>query len=208
MAKRQDENPVMYAVQQICDLYGVQYTREQSRVLSVESGGRWRPMYFGTWVDDTGEKHHGGKADFLARPRIKFSSLGLPTHFDIQRIPVPLWIECKAGAGKGNRKTQLQQELFRQWVLKNGDYYMTVQDDARPLIAWFDEHGVSKQCTDADLKTVVEPMDASQLYGLPCRWCSFPRTQHLGSNFTCPMHLRANDSNLIGKVWSPKLRSR
>lgn len=195
----QAENPVMYAVEQVCGLYGVQFTREQSRVFKVESGGRWRPMYFGQWTDQNGARRFG-KADFLTRPRIRLDGIS-PL-----RISVPLWIECKSLEGKTNRKTKLDQAAFEQWVRKNGDFYMRVQEDIRPLVAWFDEHGVEKQCDDAALASVVTPIDASLINELSCKWCAFRRDQHLGRILSCPLHLAACNTKLIGKVYSPDLR--
>src|SRR5271154_949802 len=113
----QAENPTMYAVEQGCGLYGVQVTREQSRTFTVESGGRWGPMFFGQWTDEFGKRRFG-KADFLARPRIL---AGIDQHRDGFRLSVPLWIECKSLTGKTNSKTKLDQAAFEQWVTKNGD---------------------------------------------------------------------------------------
>lgn len=202
----QAENATMYAVEQVCGLYGVQYTREQSRTFKVETAGRWRPMFFGHWTDEFGKRRFG-KADFLARPRIKLNQ-----HFDRHgnvgdvRISVPLWIECKSLEGHSNRKTIADQFAFAQWVKKNGDFYIRVQEDVRPLIVWFDEHGVEKNCDDVALATVVSPIDASLLYELPCKWCGFPRDKHPKPAFGCPLHLAACNTKLIGKVWSPDLR--
>ena len=199
----QAENPVMYAVEQVCGLYGVQFTREQSRVFKVESGGRWRPMFFGQWTDEYGVRRFG-KADFLTRPRIH-----LPPYFGVERperVTVPLWIECKSGDGKTNRKTKADQFAFERWVTKNGDYYMRIQEDIRPLIAWFDEHGVEKNCDDAALETVVKPIDAALLDEIPCKWCGFVRPQHRGKILACPLELAACNPKLIGKVFSPDLR--
>lgn len=191
----------MYAVEQVCGLYGVQLTREQSRVLNVQSGGgQWRPMFIGTWIDNLGTKHYGGRADFLARPRIRRDGIS-PT-----LISVPLWIECKSIEGKTNRKTKLDQMAFERWVTDNGDHYLRVREDVRPLIAWFDEHGVTKQCDDAALASVVTPIDATQLFALPCKWCAFLREEHMGKILSCPLHLAACNTKLIGKVWSPDLR--
>lgn len=199
----QAENATMYAVEQVCGLYGVQYTREQSRTFKVESGGRWRPMFFGHWTDEFGNRRFG-KADFLARPRI------LAYYSDVQNagvyMSVPLWIECKSLEGHSNRKTMADQFAFEKWVKKNGDSYIRVQEDVRPLIAWFDEHGVEKNCDDVALATVVTPLDASLLYSLPCKWCGFPRDKHPKPAFGCPLHLAACNTKLIGKVWSPDLR--
>ena len=198
----QAENPVMYAVEQVCGLYGVQVTREQSRAFNVETGGRWRPMFFGQWTDDLGARHFG-KADFLARPRIVIDEQMGP-----RMLSVPLWIECKSLAGKTNRKTKFDQAAFEQWVTKNGDYYMRIQEDVRPLIAWFDAHGVEKspRCNDIALATVVSPIDAGLMNQLPCRHCGFSRAEHMGAIVSCPLHLAACNTKLIGKVWSPDLR--
>lgn len=199
----QHENSVMYAVEQVCALYGVQLTREQSRQFNVQgAAGRWRPMFFGIWVDDHGNKHYGGKADFLARPRIQIDGI-TPV-----RRSVPLWIECKSLDGKTNRKTKFDQAAFEQWVTKNGDFYMRVREDVRPLIAWFDEHGVEKNCEDIALANVVNPIDATEMYRLPCKWCGLSRDEHIGVALGCPLHLKSCDTRFIGKVWSPDLRKK
>lgn len=204
----QNENAVMYAVEQVCSLYGVQVTREQSRQFNVQgAAGRWRPMFFGTWTDFSGKLTrrvgkritnvwNKGKADFLARPRIK-----VLVHPDVW-LSIPLWIECKSGKGKQTP----EQAAFQKWVQTNGDAYMLLGDDVRPLIAWFEEHGVVKQCDDAALASVVTPMDASELYLLPCKHCGFARYQHKGTIFSCPLELAGCNTKLIGKVWSPDLR--
>ena len=211
----QAENPTMYAVEQVCGLYGVQVTREQSRTFTVESRGRWRPMFFGQWTDEFGKRRFG-KADFLARPRVKIAQIGdgVITAFGkvagitamSQHVSVPLWIECKSLTGKTNSKTKLDQAAFKAWVTKNGDAYLRVQEDVRPLIAWFDAHGVVKQCDDVALATVVTPLDSTELYLLPCKHCGYARAQHRGKIFSCPMELAGCSSKLIGKVWSPDLR--
>ena len=207
----QAENAVGYAVEQICGLYGVQVTREQSRSITVQSGGRWRPMFFGQWTDELGKRRFG-KADFLARPRVALRSVVsawpgfLLNDAPHARVSVPLWIECKSREGKTNRKTKLDQAEFERWVTKNGDFYLRVQEDIRPLVAWFDAHGVEKCCDDIALATVVTPLDSTQLYLLPCKHCGFARAQHTGPAFACPLHLAQCNTNLIGKVWSPDLR--
>jgi hypothetical protein len=198
----QAENPTMYAVEQVCGLYGVQVTREQSRTFTVETGGRWRPMFFGQWTDEFGKRRFG-KADFLARPRIAF---GFDPPSSRGYISVPLWIECKSRTGKTNSKTRLDQAAFEAWVTKNGDSYLRVQEDIRPLIAWFDAHGVVKNCDEVALATVVSPIDASLVDQLPCKWCGFAKAQHRGAIFSCPMELAGCSAKLIGKVWSPDLR--
>jgi hypothetical protein len=203
----QNENAVMYAVEQVCGLYGVQVTREQSRQFNVQgAAGRWRPMFFGTWTDDLGKKHNKGKADFLARPRIvlnsKVPSCGLNDIWVGKFISVPLWIECKSLKGKQTP----DQFAFQQWVKRNGDDYLLLVEDVRPLITWFDIHGVTKNCDDVALATVVSPMDAASLYQLPCKWCGFLREQHKGKILSCPLELAGCATRLIGKVWSPDLR--
>ena len=197
----QNENAVMYAVEQVCSLYGVQVTREQSRQFNVQgAAGRWRPMFFGTWVDGFGRKRNKGKADFLARPRVHWpvASGGQGS----VKSPFPLWIECKSLKGKQTP----DQAAFQQWVERNGDAYLLLREDVRPLLAWFDAHGVEKSCSDAELATVVTPIDASQLHALPCKWCGFRREEHKGTMLSCPLELAACNPKLIGKVWSPDLR--
>jgi hypothetical protein len=209
----QNENAVMYAVEQVCALYGVQVTREQSRQFNVQgAAGRWRPMFFGTWTDTSGRLvrrvgkgkqtnvWHKGKADFLARPRVRIYCSGYAG--DSRVISLPLWIECKSG----DEKQTGDQLAFQKWVELNGDYYLLLRDDVRPLVAWFDEHGVDKQCDDAALASVVSPIDCTELYVLPCKYCGFTRAQHRGTIFSCPLELAACNTKLIGKVWSPDLR--
>lgn len=204
-----DENAVMYAVEQVCALYGVQVTREQSRQFNVQgAAGRWRPMFFGTWTDTSGKltRRSGkkitnvwnkGKADFLARPRVRFDNALAQVY-----ISVPLWIECKSLTGKQSP----EQAAFQRWVESNGDTYLLLVEDVRPLITWFDAHGVSKKCDDIAIAQVVTPMDASELYNLPCKHCGFPRDQHTKPAFGCPLHLAQCNTKLIGKVWSPDIR--
>jgi hypothetical protein len=201
----QAENAVMYAVEQVCSLYGVQVTREQSRQFNVQgAAGRWRPMFFGTWTDTTGELTHRvgkritnvwnkGKADFLARPRVGFMQHTAILNY-LVHIAVPLWIECKSLDGKQTP----EQMAFQRWVERNGDAYLLLREDVRPLIAWFDEHGVTKSCSAADLRTVTNPPDASIIDSLPCRWCKKPKVEHIGVAFGC--------AGTSGKVWSPDLR--
>lgn len=195
----QNENAVMYAVEQVCGLYGVQVTREQSRQFNVQgAAGRWRPMFFGTWVDGFGRKRNKGKADFLARPRVTYAK-GVA---DVKPTPFPLWIECKSLKGKQTP----DQAAFQQWVTRNGDGYLLLREDVRPLLAWFEEHGVVKQCDEAALASVVTPIDSTQLYLLPCKHCGFLRSEHMGTMLSCPLHLASCNTKLIGKVWSPDLR--
>lgn len=194
MAK--NENAVMYAVEQVCNLYHVRYTREQSRSFNVQgAAGRWRPMFFGTWIDDKGVKHYQGKADFLLRPRIRFDNALVQTY-----ISVPLWVECK-DAGK---RLKPSQEAFRTWVLANGDYHITVEQDVRPLIAWFDEHGVQRGFQPEALTSIVEPIDATALHSLPCKWCGLPRAQHIKPAFGCNPG-SGTKGDWMGRVWTPKM---
>jgi hypothetical protein len=214
-----DENAVMYAVEQVCNLYQVQVTREQSRQFNVQgAAGRWRPMFFGSWTDATGKLvrrvgkgrrltnvWNAGKADFLARPRIDMTQFLLAHHrldHDLRYRSVPLWIECKSLTGKQTP----DQAAFQTWVESNGDEYLLLREDVRPLIEWFDKHGVSRSGNDEDLGRIVTPLEASALYDLPCKWCGFHRDQHKKPSLACPLELAACNTKLIGKVWSPDLR--
>jgi hypothetical protein len=192
MSKASDNaNAVVYAAEQVCGLYGVHFTREQSRMFNVHgTAGRWRPMFFGQWTDNFGKIHRAGKADLLARPRVRHDLALAQVH-----ISVPLWIECKSGA---SRLTP-DQIAFKNWVESNGDSYLLLHDDVRPLIAWFDEHKVTKQCRDIDLNPVTNPVDASILHTLPCKWagCGRSRSEHIGAGLGCPGKTR--------KCWSPDL---
>src|SRR5271166_5483893 len=190
----------MYAVEQVCGLYGVQVTREQSRQFNVQgAAGRWRPMFFGTWVDGFGRKRNKGKADFLARPRIVVDWFATP---EVLRVSFPLWIECKSLKGKQTP----DQAAFQQWVEANGDGYLLLREDVRPLLAWFEAHGVEKNCDDVALASVVTPLDSTELYLLPCKHCGFTRAEHRGKIFSCPLELAGCSTKLLGKVWSPDLR--
>lgn len=210
MSKASDAgNAVVNACEQICDLYGVQHTREQSRVIMVEgTAGRFRPMYFGKWVDDFGKVHASGRADLLARPRITLASIALHKNCALAlhssmdsgimgwvsevRVSVPLWIECKSGKGR----LTPDQVAFKSWVESNGDHYVLIHDDARPLIAWFEAHGVKKE--PKSVLKQAEPLDDSSLRELPCRHCKQPQSGHIGKILAC--------KTIIGKVWSPQLR--
>jgi hypothetical protein len=187
-------NSVVYTAEQVCALYGVQVTREQSRMFNVQgTAGRWRPMFVGQWTDNFGKIHRAGKADLLARPQVNAIMLSYGNTI-ATNISVPLWIECKSGEG---RMTP-DQIAFKNWVESNGDAYLLLLDDVRPLIAWFDERGVEKHCSEADLKPITNPVDASILYMLPCKWCGLSRGEHIGVALGCPGKTR--------KVWSPDLR--
>lgn len=199
MSKASDAaNAVVNAVEQICNLYGVQSTREHSRVIMVPgAAGRTRPMFFGKWIDDNGTVHNSGRADVLARPRvIPFSLTGCQNSNTVNsllaeafRVTVPLWIECKSGDGR----LSPDQRAFRAWVEGNGDYYLLIHDDARPLIEWFETHGVKKQ--PKRIIHAAEPMTTGDLYALPCRHCQKPRAEHIGAAFGC--------AGKRGGVWSP-----
>lgn len=187
MSKASDNsNAVVYAAGQVLDLYGVRYTREQSRVIQVEgAAGRWRPMSFGLWIDDNGKTHRSGKADLLARPRVLIYT---------GYISVPLWIECKSG--KGTMTTD--QRAFKKWVEANGDNFLLIHDDVRPLVDWLEARNVKKEP-----KRVIhagEPLSVAALHALPCRHkgCGLARDQHKGTILACP--------TVLGKVWSPRLK--
>lgn len=141
MSKASDAaNAVVNSTIQVCALYGVKVFRMQSRVIMVPgTAGRMRPMFFGKWTDDFGKEHNSGMADLLARPQVPlawFVGHDLPN--DPRLITVSLWIECKAGKAK----LSPEQEAFRHHVLANGEHHVTVQNDLRPLMQWFDIHGL------------------------------------------------------------------
>lgn len=188
-------NAVVSSVEQVLDLYGVQHTREQSRVIQVQDSRRqsgYRPMYFGKWIDDFGNVHASGRADLLARPRI-FAYYS-ETHNDEVYLSTPLWIECKAGKGR----LSPDQEAFRDWVKSNDDSYILIHDDVRPLMEWLDAHGVKR----APKRIIAEtPMSAVDLEKLDCRHCHFKKSEHLGKIAACP----SGKAREIGKVWSPCL---
>lgn len=194
-------NSLVYTAEQVCALYGVQVTREQSIRLNVPMPGDsrgWRPIFIGQWKDNFGTVHRAGRADLLARPRVVLPITGdlvevLAKHF---RISVPLWIECKTGEG---RMTP-EQIAFKNWVESNGDAYLLLHDDVRPLLEWFESHGVEKRCDEADLKSVTEPIDATELEELPCKHCQSLLEKHLGPARGCPGKRRT--------VWSPDLKAR
>jgi hypothetical protein len=193
MSKASDAaNAVLYAIEQVLNLYGVQYTREQSRVIMVEgAAGRFRPMYFGKWIDDDGNVHTSGKADILARPRI-FAYYS-ETHNSEEFMTVPLWIEAKSGKGR----LSPEQIAFKNWVESNGDHYLLIHDDARPLIAWLEENGVKRQ--PKRVIHAAEPLDTSSLQSLPCRHCAQKIEEHIGAAHGCP--------GKRGTVWSPALQT-
>jgi hypothetical protein len=187
----------MYAVEQVCGLYGVQCTREQSRTFNVQgAAGRWRPLFIGQWTDSFGKIHRQGRADFLARPRIRFDNALIQTY-----VSIPLWIECKSITG---RQTP-DQAAFQRWVQANGDYYMLLREDVRPLMTWFDEHGVVKHVEARTAETIVKPPTVDAVQQLPCRWCGQAKAEHIGQSLGCPpIHV---PKKWLGKTWKPDIRS-
>lgn len=195
-----DENAVMYAVEQVCGLYGVQVTREQSRTFNVQgAAGRWRPLFVGSWTDHFGKVHRQGRADFLARPRVRLDISGRGIDGCVFGVSVPLWIECKSADGKQTP----HQAAFQYWVQLNGDAYLLLREDVRPLIAWFEEHGVTKNCDDASVRAVVDPVAATDLYILPCKHCGELRNDHIGTAFGCKLQKGKRP-----RTWSPNLKAR
>lgn len=207
-------NAVINAAEQVLDLYGVQHSREQSRVLNMKDDRDqrgYRPMYFGKWIDDEGKVHASGRADILARPKIQvrhpsatvmLTTMVKELHPDADldlsnwKISIPLWIECKSGKGK----LTPDQVAFRHWVVSNGDAWLLIHDDINPLIDWLKSHNVSKQP-----KRVIhaEPMTTDVLDDLPCKHCGGNKfTDHTGTIHACKATMKAS---ALGKVWSPKL---
>ena len=188
-------NAVVNACEQVLAMYGIQSTREQSRVIMVEgAAGRMRPMYFGKWTDDFGKAHASGRADLLARPRLH---LGVSASDDSpivvpKVVTIPLWIECKSGKGT----LSPDQRAFRAWVTSNGDEYLLIHDDIRPLIEWIESRGIKKEP-----KSIIhaEPMNVAAVNALPCRHCDKPKSEHLNKILACPTKAA------VGRVWSPRL---
>lgn len=157
----QNANAVVSAVIQVCELYGVRTLRQQSRVMSVPgAAGRERPMFFGQWKDRFGTIHYRGMPDILARPRFNgrhalFAPAGIfeidadklegGAHFinqlSLMMVTVPLWIECKSGKGE----LSFEQEAFRADAEANGEYWLHIHDDVRPLIEWFEKYEVKRR---------------------------------------------------------------
>lgn len=143
MSKASDAaNAVVYSAIQVCELYRVKTLRMQSRVIWVPgAAARPRPMFFGKWTDENGVEHNSGMADLLARPRLPIRNYlaGEPNLLDKHiQITELLWIECKAGKGKMSP----DQHAFKHYVESNGEHYVLVQNDLRPLMQWFDQHGL------------------------------------------------------------------
>jgi hypothetical protein len=192
-------NAVMVAVEQVLDFYGVQHTREQSRVVTVPRGDGqgFRPMYFGKWIDNQGDVHTGGRADILARPKLPMRAILLNgEHWPADFVSVPLWIECKSGSGSQRR----EQREFQAWVTSNGDYYLLIRDDVNPLLEWLKARGVRKEPKRA---IHADPMNTQELEKLPCRHCAAPKSEHLGSIYACPR--RPRQRTVPTTVWSPQL---
>lgn len=193
-------NAIVYGAEKVLDLYGVDYTREQSRVVMVEgAAGRMRPMFFGKWRDAAGEEHSSGRADILARPKVPLAMWGHWSDYAVMptapRIPFPLWIECKSGKGR----LTTNQIQFKNWVEGNGDTYLLLHDTVDPLTKWLDQHGVRKEP-----RRIVhaQAMTVEQVQELPCRHCKESKVNHSGSIFACIGKL----GTLIGKVYSPDLK--
>lgn len=140
----ENANAVAYAIEQVCGLYGVEILRMQSRVFTVPgAAGRSRPMFIGQWKDQFGNKHNSGMADFLARPRVPATDLldvRGSLEIGIRRVTVPLWIEAKSGKGALSD----DQIAFKSYVEGNGEFWLVIHDDVRPLIEWFELRGVKK----------------------------------------------------------------
>lgn len=137
-------NGLMAAVGDVCGLWGVPLFRMNSRTVSVVgAGGRTRPMFFGQWTDDLGVVRRKGMADILTMPRITYSTRLGDSPLMLQAFPhtVPLWIECKVGAG---RMTE-DQQCFKQYVENAGAYHLSLHDSADELILWLETHGAKKR---------------------------------------------------------------
>lgn len=158
-------NAVVYGIVETCALYGVETFRMQSRVFTVPgAAGRDRPLFIGQWTDQFGKMHNRGMSDILARPKVPLKylepvcwvkvagSFGLvPTIEARERfeygaagldatITLPLWIEAKSGRG-GLTDDQV---AFKSYVESNGETWLLIHDDLRPLIEWLEIHGVKK----------------------------------------------------------------
>jgi hypothetical protein len=152
MSKASDAaNGLMVAVSQVAGLYFVPAFRMQSRALPVVGkGGRSRPMFFGEWTDDLGEKHKSGMADWLLMPHIRasikatitppFAGVIAPPVLtsSVVGVTIPLWCECKTGRGKLTD----DQFAFKLFVENAGAHHIALHDSADELIEWFVTHGV------------------------------------------------------------------
>jgi hypothetical protein len=147
-------NAVVNAVLETCAIYNVGVIRQQSRVFTVATGGRTRPMYVGDWVDDFGIRHTCGMCDVLAWPRINIvraiprgpSIVPMNSRVDVLPdvnaafVTVPLWVECKSGGGSLTK----EQKDFRDWVERTGAFHLLCTDSADSLIEWFGKMGVQR----------------------------------------------------------------
>lgn len=170
----EDANSVVSAIEQTCNLYGVDTFRMQSRVVMVEgAAGRIRPMYFGKWRDRFGEIHSSGMADILARPQVPIRFLDSDDNLNKfgadQKVTVPLWIEGKSGKGRQTPK----QRLFQAHVQWNGETYLLIHDDVRPLIEWFESRYIRK-CEVCGGVKWLQP--SGQRLATPCSKCN-PRSE-------------------------------
>jgi hypothetical protein len=137
-------NAAVSAVEQAAALYRVPSFRMQSRTIEVVgAGGRKRPMFMGQWTDELGEVHRKGMADLLLTPRVNLARVLKQAGGVLLGnfwIPVPLWVECKSGSGE----LEPEQQLFRNYVIACGSFYLEAHDCADVVIQWFDEHGVTR----------------------------------------------------------------
>lgn len=117
--------------------------------MQVSDHGRKRPMYFGGWVDDLGITQHSGMADVLLTPRVSVSCViagCVPGLIPATRersqvmVPVPLWVECKAGTGELRKA----QKTFRDHVVKSGAFFLEAHDCADVVVQWFEQFGVTR----------------------------------------------------------------
>lgn len=135
-------NSVVKACIEACDLYRVPVLRMQSRAITMtDKRGAPHAYFMGRWRDDAGGQHTAGMADLLAMPRI---TLMYPSDVNggvaISRITVPLWVECKYGAGR----MDAEQVAFKQWVEAHGAYYVEARDCADAVLEWFHKMGVRR----------------------------------------------------------------
>jgi hypothetical protein len=134
-------NAVLYAVEQAAGLYRVPCYRMQSRVFDVVGAkGRIRPMLVGAWIDALGVRHTSGMADLLLTPMLRVVPLWPRTTGEAIRVAVPLWVECKAGAGRQNES----QVEFQGYVQSQGGFYLLAGDCADVVLEWFVDHGVER----------------------------------------------------------------
>ena len=150
-------NGIMRAVIDYCHLYRVPFFRMQSRTFQVVGAqAKTRPMFTGEWTDLDGQVRRKGMADLLLMPQVTITIGGLvdKTAFDSlpeelrkiitatyegrASVTVPLWVECKAGAGK----LTPDQQKFKAYVEAIGAYYLLVENNPEILLYWLTSHGV------------------------------------------------------------------